>query len=135
MDSLYKQLDSKRCQIRRLLLQPGAFEDPLQARLDVVSLDESPEHEALSYVWGSPTPAKPITLNGKVASIGPNLDAALRHLRDASSPRTLVSKLLTVHFLRLMPRGGEDIGGGFRDSKEVHTSDCIILALYCHCIL
>lgn len=89
MAHLYTPLDSNLSQIRRLILQPGTFDDPLHAQLDVVSLDEGPEYEALSYVWGCPTPPKTLNLSNKVVSIGSNLDSALRHLRHPSAPRTL----------------------------------------------
>jgi hypothetical protein len=39
---------------------------------------------ALSYVWGDPTPAQPILLNGTTAYVTPNLSAALRQLRQST---------------------------------------------------
>ncbi|PQE16336.1 Heterokaryon incompatibility protein [Rutstroemia sp. NJR-2017a WRK4] len=38
---------------------------------------------ALSYVWGDPTPAQPILLNGTTAYVTPNLSAALRQFRQS----------------------------------------------------
>ncbi|KAM3067274.1 hypothetical protein ACMFMF_009772 [Clarireedia jacksonii] len=39
---------------------------------------------ALSYVWGDPTPAQPISLNGITVYVTPNLSAALRQFRHAA---------------------------------------------------
>ncbi|KAF7886134.1 hypothetical protein EAF00_010237 [Botryotinia globosa] len=70
--TLYTPLDSDLCQIRRLILQPAAnFDDHLYSQLDVVSLESSPDFEALSYVWGSTTPGKTINLGDRLVAIGP----------------------------------------------------------------
>ncbi|KAI9641711.1 hypothetical protein NHQ30_009567 [Ciborinia camelliae] len=45
------------------------------------------DYEALSYVWGSTNPPKTINLGGRLVSITPNLDNALRNLRHPTSPR------------------------------------------------
>lgn len=52
MPSLYQPLNSTSHQIRRLSVSAGEFDQPLCGSLDVVSLDDSPQYEALSYVWG-----------------------------------------------------------------------------------
>ncbi|KAI0172141.1 heterokaryon incompatibility protein-domain-containing protein [Hypoxylon sp. FL1284] len=60
---------------------------------------DRPSFEALSYCWGEPDPAETILVDYADASssgsclakltIRPNLAAALRHLRNPTSPRTL----------------------------------------------
>ncbi|KAM0162373.1 hypothetical protein ACHAQE_003816 [Botrytis cinerea] len=96
--TLYTPLDSDLCQIRRLVLQPAVnFDDPLHSHLDVVSLESSPDFEALSYVWGSTTPAKTITLGDRLVTIGPNLDNALRNLRLLAAPRILWVDALCIN--------------------------------------
>ncbi|QSZ34409.1 hypothetical protein DSL72_006001 [Monilinia vaccinii-corymbosi] len=98
MTQLYTPLNSDLCQIRRLVLQPAiSFDDPLHSHLDIVSLESSPVYEALSYVWGSPKPPKTINLGGRLISITPNLDNALRNLRDSNSPRTLWVDALCIN--------------------------------------
>lgn len=92
MVSLYGPLDTKRNHIRGLIVLPGVkgeFDDPIHATLETVSLDESPNYEALSYVWGEPTDSKSMVLNGEQISIRPSLDCALRHLRRPDSYRIL----------------------------------------------
>lgn len=46
--------------IRILKLHPGANGSPIACTLRVVSLDDNPEYETLSYVWGDPKKTKPI---------------------------------------------------------------------------
>jgi hypothetical protein len=92
MAALYEPLDTKRIQFRRLILLPGeseSFDETLVGTLEMVWFDETPEYEALSYVWGSTSPAKRMILNGKEVTITPNLDCALRHLRRPNSRRIL----------------------------------------------
>ncbi|KAF7899412.1 hypothetical protein EAE99_012333 [Botrytis elliptica] len=96
--TLYTPLDSDLCQIRRLILQPAAnFDDPLYSHLDIVSLESNPDFEALSYVWGSTTPAKTINLGDRLVAIGPNLDNALRNLRLLAAPRILWVDALCIN--------------------------------------
>jgi hypothetical protein len=54
----------------------------LHCAISVVSLDDGPVYEALSYAWGDTTRSCPITLEGARLMITSNLDIALRHLRD-----------------------------------------------------
>ncbi|KAM3154952.1 hypothetical protein ABEW05_004586 [Botrytis cinerea] len=99
--TLYTPLDSDLCQIRRLVLQPAVnFDDPLHSHLDVISLESSPDFEALSYVWGSTTPAKTITLGDRLVTIGPNLDNALRNLRLLAAPHDLDERASQVALMR-----------------------------------
>ena len=100
MAALYESLDTKRTQFRRLILLPGesgGLDDTLVGTLEMVWFDETPEYEALSYVWGSSSPAKRMVLNGKEITITPNLDCALRHLRQASSKRILWVDALCIN--------------------------------------
>jgi Heterokaryon incompatibility protein (HET) len=49
----------------------------------VVELDEAPEFQALSYVWGSPDDPVDIVCENKVVSVTQNLHRALLRLRHA----------------------------------------------------
>ncbi|KAK2046593.1 hypothetical protein LZ31DRAFT_564343 [Colletotrichum somersetense] len=40
---------------RLLLLHPGSGEDPFEAQLQIISVEDAPPYEALSYTWGKPT--------------------------------------------------------------------------------
>jgi len=75
--------------IRVLHLLPGAFDDDINVELAEVTLSRSPPYEALSYVWGSPTPTDPISCHGEDILVTANCISAMRHLRHKKKPRTL----------------------------------------------
>ena len=50
----YESLNAQRREIRLCTLRPGFFDEPVACALSVVSLDDKPEYESLSYAWGSP---------------------------------------------------------------------------------
>ncbi|EOD43764.1 putative ankyrin and het domain-containing protein [Neofusicoccum parvum UCRNP2] len=83
----YQPLDPRLNEIRLIKLQPvpkptdGAGYLPIiNCTLRKASLEENPEYNALSYVWGDPHDTKPILLDGKLFHITVNLEAALRQL-------------------------------------------------------
>ncbi|KAK4206295.1 heterokaryon incompatibility protein-domain-containing protein [Rhypophila decipiens] len=89
---IYSPLDSSQRQVRLARLSKGNTEDPLSVNLVLASLDSlstSPSYEALSYAWGSTTPAKELILNGHTVDITPNLHAALSVLRSPTHDRFL----------------------------------------------
>ncbi|KAI0386961.1 heterokaryon incompatibility protein-domain-containing protein [Hypomontagnella monticulosa] len=94
MDEIYRSLELGANQIRLLILHPGKYEDKLNADLRVASLaskGKSVEYDALSYVWGknSSEPDPPqLNLGDAELEITPNLDQALRNLRDEHQSRT-----------------------------------------------
>ncbi|KAK4901388.1 hypothetical protein LTR27_001946 [Elasticomyces elasticus] len=57
--------------------------------LNVVKLDEAPEYEALSYVWGETTGSRAILLAGEEHKVTANLHGALGALRYTDRPRLL----------------------------------------------
>lgn len=94
----YSVLDHKRSEIRVLTLLPeGNSDEPLRCSLRNASLDDSPRFEALSYVWGPPTPSHDILLNGVSFSVGPNLFAALRALRHRKKPRVVWADAICIN--------------------------------------
>ncbi|KAH7088324.1 heterokaryon incompatibility protein-domain-containing protein [Paraphoma chrysanthemicola] len=94
----YEHLDTERRQFRRLVLHPAQnHSDPIHVSLEIVEFEESVEYEALSYVWGPTTPAGHLFLNDSRISITPNLDCALRHLRNADSKRLLWVDALCIN--------------------------------------
>ncbi|PVH78412.1 HET-domain-containing protein, partial [Cadophora sp. DSE1049] len=78
----YSSLPTK-TSIRLLHLQRGIDKENTKIRclLTVHELDQAPEYESLSYVWGDPNRSEEISLNGHPFHIGLNLAAALRQLR------------------------------------------------------
>ena len=70
--------------IRLVVLEPASdYYASIQCSLRVVSLDEAPLYEALSYVWGDPNCTSSISLNGTVIQVTLGLERALRHLRHS----------------------------------------------------
>src|ERR1700722_8188112 len=57
----------------------------IEYSIEHVSLEESPEYVALSYVWGNPKENLPIKLNGNLFRVTENLHSALLELRSHSS--------------------------------------------------
>ena len=50
----YQKLHIERLEIRLCTLLPGTFDEPVACNLNVVSLNDKPEYESLSYAWGAP---------------------------------------------------------------------------------
>ncbi|OHX00304.1 HET domain containing protein [Colletotrichum incanum] len=76
---------------RLLSLHPGSGEDPFEAHLQIISIEDAPPYEALSYTWGKPTdePRDYIWIQGYPLPIKPNLEDALRSLRLPTQVRRL----------------------------------------------
>jgi hypothetical protein len=87
--ALYERLDSKRREIRIAKLNAGDFSDDIHCTLFKVSLDDNPQYEALSYVWGDTGVTRQISLNGSPYQVTESLEIALRHLRLPSEDRIL----------------------------------------------
>jgi Heterokaryon incompatibility protein (HET) len=86
---LYQPLNIAERQIRFVILQPGRFNDEVACNMYIVSLDQNPTYEALSYVWGDPSIKQAIRVDGKPFDIALNLVAALRRLRYPNNNRRL----------------------------------------------
>ncbi|KAF1948248.1 HET-domain-containing protein, partial [Byssothecium circinans] len=71
--------DKKEIRVFRLL--PGAWNDPLQCDMEVVSLTDEPTFSALSYVWGKHPEDHKIMIGNHAFRIKPNLYTALRRIR------------------------------------------------------
>jgi len=92
----YRPLDNTRREIRLLLLPPGDIFS-YSCSLTHVSMDDDPEYEALSYVWGSEANPKIISLNGGHMPITRNLAEALDHLSISDRPRKLWVDALCIN--------------------------------------
>ena len=93
----YTPLSAASRDIRLLTLQPGPWNDAIQCSTHVVCLDDHPEYETISYVWGSLEHQEPIQLDGYWVNIRQNLEAALRHLRNTDRPLTLWADALCIN--------------------------------------
>ncbi|OAG10045.1 uncharacterized protein CC84DRAFT_1071083, partial [Paraphaeosphaeria sporulosa] len=91
-------LNSSLNEIRLLHLSPGGDEDEFYCSLSIVSLDDRPQYEALSYVWGEDSDdTLPISLGGKTVQIRRNLHLALRGIRDPDCERILWIDALCIN--------------------------------------
>ncbi len=80
---VYNALDASKREIRLARLSPSTnINEPASCTLEVVSLDDDPEYEALSYAWGEPYLVRAIQLDSIEWWVTHNLEAALRYLRD-----------------------------------------------------
>jgi hypothetical protein len=95
--STYNTLCQSRREIRLLKLLPGHLKDPISCELQVVSLDEKPTYEPLSYVWGDPSVVVVAYLHNVPVNVTVNLAAALRRLRKAEEPRVLWVDALCIN--------------------------------------
>ncbi|KAH7317593.1 heterokaryon incompatibility protein-domain-containing protein [Rhexocercosporidium sp. MPI-PUGE-AT-0058] len=78
----YQYTPLEQGQIRLLQILPGLEANLVFCQLFTVSFDNIPEYTALSYAWGTGAADKTIIVDGKVLSIGTNLDDSLRELRS-----------------------------------------------------
>ena len=88
MAPLYDSLQENG-EIRLLILQPGAGDEPIIGELLPAKIFDLPNYEALSYVWGSETPCNTIRIHGEERAIRDNLWRALKQLRYADTSRAL----------------------------------------------
>ena len=78
----YTPLDTDRCFIRLIYLSPASTEDEtIRCRFTIASLHDTPQYEALSYVWGDVNDARSIEVGRRTLNaITTNLHLALRYL-------------------------------------------------------
>ena len=70
--------------IRLVVLEPASdYHATIHCSLKVVSLDDEPLYEALSYDWGDRSCTSPIMLDGIAFQVTLGLQRALRHLRHS----------------------------------------------------
>lgn len=96
LSSIYTPLRQEARQIRLLHLarreeicNGKTIEEILSCTFSIVSLDDHPEYEALSYVWGDPLKEKRILINNEPVGITRNLHEALHTLQLAEKERIL----------------------------------------------
>ncbi|KAE8446189.1 hypothetical protein EG329_012414 [Mollisiaceae sp. DMI_Dod_QoI] len=123
MAKLYSPLNLALREIRLLSLLPGDFADVIHCQLSVVSLDEDPAYEALSYVWGDARQKLPIILNGENFIITKNLESALRYLRDEHFPRHLWVDAICINQNDIMERAQQV---GLMDAIYSKTKEVLI---------
>lgn len=86
---VYSGLNTNSQEVRVLKLLPGGWSDVIQCQMSRVLLEENPDYEALSYVWGDSLLKYKILVNGVLYPITTNLYLALRRLRCVDAARTI----------------------------------------------
>ena len=90
-------LDPSKHQIRLIKLSPGQIDDRVCCSLFIASLEERPEYEALSYVWGDPAERLSILLGEHEFQVTTNLRSALQHLRFQDRTRVLWIDAISIN--------------------------------------
>lgn len=95
----YTFLDPTTHDIRLIVLLPSKAESAqIECLVTQVSLDDTPDYEALSYTWGSQNEEiGTVSVESKPFPITSNLEDALRHLRLEEEPRTLWVDALSIN--------------------------------------
>lgn len=75
--------------IRCLILQPGLSDSPLEGKLKVFKLDQCPQYEAISYVWGRKIKCETFVCDGRRTRITESLSMALHKFRHTDKPRVM----------------------------------------------
>ena len=84
-------------EIRLIRLLPGQWLDEIHCILFEVHLNDNPQYEALSYVWGSASVKRIIRLNSQPHATTVNLESALRHLRHSRQELVLWVDALCIN--------------------------------------
>jgi len=85
---MYKQLASPTT-IRVLHVHPASEPDPLTCSLEHCDLNNDPEYEAISYVWGNSDLSRSITCDSKIVAVTRSLHQALKRIRLPDRRRTV----------------------------------------------
>jgi hypothetical protein len=86
----YTALNRSDHEIRLLHLKPGKNSaQPMECYTSIARLDEKPQFEVLSYMWGRPDIKKIILIDGKRFEGRENLWLALLHIRLEHPARAL----------------------------------------------
>ena len=79
----YERLGNASQQIRLVSILPVQGRKRLHLNLETTSIDQvEGQYEAVSYMWGPPSPLRHIIINGKTLRLRKNIWRCLRHLRD-----------------------------------------------------
>ncbi|KAM6523092.1 hypothetical protein FSOLCH5_003711 [Fusarium solani] len=118
---VYSGLHLDPSSIRLAEILPGSS-DEIHVKLSKKTLDEIKNaYEALSYVWGLPTPAKMIQVNGVSVQVNPNLFDALLALRLPDTRRGIWIDAICVNQTDTTERSVEvqKMGEIYRLAKNV----------------
>lgn len=84
-----KQIRLLRLPQRRQQCEDQTIEQEISCAFSVVSLEDAPVYEALSYVWGEPAKEKTILIDNEPVAVTRNLHDALSQLQSPDEERIL----------------------------------------------
>lgn len=116
----YRPLDFEHQGFRVAILQPAPdFSAPVCIDLIEVTLNNHPDYEAISYVWGDPDNRAPVQVGDAELRVTANLALALRYLRLSQNPRTLWADAICIDQSNIEERNRQ-----VQLMKEIYSS-CI----------
>ncbi|KAF3048480.1 hypothetical protein E8E11_009180 [Didymella keratinophila] len=107
-------LDPSLSAIRILHLRKGAGDSPIDVKLQVVTLDDRPYYEVLSYVWGNQSVTKRISVDGASFQATVNLLGFLHSLQEKSHQIELMTRIYRQ-------ANAAHVWFGTFDSRQFHT--------------
>ncbi|KAH7067128.1 heterokaryon incompatibility protein-domain-containing protein [Paraphoma chrysanthemicola] len=93
---MYRALETPTT-IRLLDLHPGREADSISCSLRHCDLDDDPDYEAISYVWGEPVFSVDIECDGQAVYITPGLQQVLKRVRLVDAKRTIWADGLCIN--------------------------------------
>ncbi len=93
----YDTLNALNTQIQLLMLHPGSWEEDIHCHFTTVSLDNFPEYETISYVWGDSTLRRPIIADGHCFLVTMGLEKALRRFRHPQASRIMWADAICIN--------------------------------------
>ncbi len=103
----YPPVNSATREIRLVTIERGRGSDQVRCYLNPALVDELPEYEALSYVWGDPKDRVSIILENCEFLVTRNLSCALESLRLPTVDRILWIDAICVNKDDLAERGAQ----------------------------
>ena len=82
--------------IRLVELLPGQRDDEIRTRLSIVDLEQNPQYEAISYVWGDARDKVSIICQGHEFWVTRNLYNAFLRVRLADRTRVLWADAICI---------------------------------------
>ncbi|KAI0379294.1 heterokaryon incompatibility protein-domain-containing protein [Hypomontagnella monticulosa] len=101
----YEPIDRAKRQIRLLELSPGTKDEPIHGELKIANLGDNPDFDAVSYVWGDPTPCFTVIVNHKLLKVPASSHKLLVGMRDRHQSMTLWIDSICINQEDVLERG------------------------------
>jgi hypothetical protein len=115
----YTPLENPGSDLRLVTIHHGQHDESLECTL-ITQHDAPIGYQALSYAWGDKARKLPISLNGQLFSVTPNLESALRSLRCATEEATENQLPLWIDAICINQEDGDERDEQVRRMKSVY---------------